>query len=180
MPRGPRKYTQEILTEAVAHSVSYADVMRYLGLRPAGGTHTHISRTIKSLGIDTSHFRKLPTNPRRRRLAASDILVRLTEGSLRTKPNLLTRALLEIGREYVCAGCGNDGTWCGERLGLDVDHIDGDFYNNLAWNLRFLCPNCHRQTDNFAGRSRNKYTGKPCASQEAQSVASEGEDDSAP
>ena len=63
---------------------------------------------------------------------------------------------MEIGRPHECESCGNDGRWMGLPLTLDVDHLDGDFLNNLAENLRFLCPNCHRQTPNFAGRSRGK------------------------
>jgi hypothetical protein len=51
-----------------------------------------------------------------------------------------------------------DGQWQGRSLTLEVDHIDGDYRNNLKDNLRFLCPNRHRQTPNFAGRSRGKYT----------------------
>ena len=70
---------------------------------------------------------------------------------------MLTRALIESGRLYVCSMCGNDGTWLGVALTLDVDHIDGDFHNNEADNLRFLCPNCHRLTPNFAGRSRGRF-----------------------
>jgi len=54
--------------------------------------------------------------------------------------------------------CGVDGTWQCQPLSLDIDHIDGDFLNNEIDNLRFLCPNCHRQTPNFAGRSRGRYT----------------------
>ena len=59
---------------------------------------------------------------------------------------------------HACTLCGNDGTWQGLPLTLEVDHIDGDFLNNILTNLRFLCPNCHRQTPNFAGRSRGKFT----------------------
>jgi hypothetical protein len=42
-------------------------------------------------------------------------------------------------------------------LRLEIDHIDGDYHNNEEWNLRFLCPNCHTQTDTFSGRTRGKY-----------------------
>ncbi len=52
-----RRYTEELLTEAVQRSTSVAGVLRHLGLRPTGGAHAHISRTIEAFGIDTSHFR---------------------------------------------------------------------------------------------------------------------------
>ena len=76
---------------------------------------------------------------------------------------MLKRALVESGVPYECAMCGNDGHWLGLELTLEVDHIDGDFYNNEAHNLRFLCPNCHRLTPNFAGRSKGRYTAGPLA-----------------
>ncbi|NDB82938.1 MAG: HNH endonuclease, partial [Alphaproteobacteria bacterium] len=37
---------------------------------------------------------------------------------------------------------------------LQLDHIDGDPYNHQLENLRFLCPNCHSQTETFSGRNR--------------------------
>src|SRR5215472_5653074 len=56
------KYTRELLTEAVANSISVAGVLRYLGIPLAGGTHAHISRKLKQLGIDTSHFKRVAPN----------------------------------------------------------------------------------------------------------------------
>ena len=49
----------------------------------------------------------------------------------------------------------------GRPLTLAVDHVDGDFSNNEPDNVRFLCPNCHSQTEDFAGRSKNKYARVP-------------------
>jgi len=152
-----RKYTPEVLAPLVAQSTSVSGVVRLLGLREVGGTHTHLSRTIKKLDLDTSHFRRYPPGARRIRLLPEQILVRQAEGSRRQKPALLRRALLESGVPYSCASCNNDGTWLGEPLCLDVDHIDGDFHNHEFGNLRFLCPNCHRQTPNFAGRGRGRF-----------------------
>jgi predicted RNA-binding Zn-ribbon protein involved in translation (DUF1610 family) len=157
-----RKYPKELLTDAVNNSTSVAGVLRHLGLRPTGGAHAHISRTIKSFGIDTSHFRLYnPVSHANRRLHPEEILVLLPPGSPRAKPPMLTRALMESGVPYACDLCGCDGTWQCVPLTLEVDHIDGDYLNNLRSNLRFLCPNCHRQTPNFAGRSRGKYTSHP-------------------
>ena len=36
---------------------------------------------------------------------------------------------------------------------LQLDHIDGDHYNSDPTNLRWLCPNCHSQTDTYCGRN---------------------------
>lgn len=152
------KYTRDVLAEAVAASTSVAGVLRFLGLNQAGGTHAHISRRIKHHGLDTSHFVRHRNGADRVRLTPDRLLVRLERGSNRTKPPLLKRALVEIGRPYLCEGCGCDGTWRGEPLGLEIDHVDGDFHNNERENLRFLCPNCHAQTENWCGRSRGKYS----------------------
>ena len=152
------KYTHEVLAEAVAASTSVAGVLRFLGLNQAGGTHAHISRRIKQHGIDTSHFVRHRNGADRVRLTPERLLVRRERGSARAKPPLLKRALLEIGRAYRCEGCGCDGTCRGEPLGLEIDHVDGDFHNNERDNLRFLCPNCHAQTDTWCGRSRGKYS----------------------
>ena len=35
----------------------------------------------------------------------------------------------------------------GKKITLQLDHIDGDNNNNKLENLRFLCPNCHSQTE---------------------------------
>ena len=112
------------------------------------------------MGIDTSHFVRHQGSGANRKRRPDDILVRIIPGSRREKPYLLKRALMEAGRPYRCALCGNDGSWRGAALNLEVDHMDGDYHNNEAWNLRFLCPNCHTQTDNFCGRSRGKFTGR--------------------
>lgn len=33
------------------------------------------------------------------------------------------------------------------------EHINGDHFDNRIENLRFLCPNCHAQTDTYAGKN---------------------------
>ena len=53
---------------------------------------------------------------------------------------------------YKCDLCGNTGNWNGQPLSLQLDHINGINNDNRLENLRFLCPNCHSQTETFSGK----------------------------
>lgn len=155
-------YTEEALSEAVKNSDSVADVMRWFNKRPTGSLHNHISRLIKVYKIDTNHFTFMKNNKlqtKNTRKTAQEILILLTEElSPRVYGNLLTRALREVGVPYKCSGTGcGISDWNNAPITLDVDHIDGNYLNCLQENLRFLCPNCHRQTPTF-GRSKESLT----------------------
>ena len=149
------KYTKEILERAVKDSKSYADVMRKVGVKCTGGNHGHIKSKIAKYGINVSHFLGRRINcggahkggPERKK--AKEILVLGKPGSLSCKTFQLRRALVEIGRIYVCAECGLANSWNGKELMLQVDHINSDKHDNREGNLRFLCPNCHSQTGNW-------------------------------
>lgn len=144
-------YSDEALAEAVRMADSVTGVLRGLGIAPAGGSHAHISRRIRRMGLDTSHFhsrgRSIPNSLRK---GPKEIFVRLPKGSRRTRPYQLRRALIEAGRPHRCAGCDVGPLWQGKELVLHVEHLDGDSMNCLQENLEFLCPNCHSQTASYA------------------------------
>ncbi len=105
------KYTREVLAEAVRTSTSVAGVLRRLELRPAGGTHSHISRRIKKFGLDTSHFTGRVHHrgrPPRNRLGWEEILTLKPGNSNRQAPKRLRRALIESGRPHICGLCEMD------------------------------------------------------------------------
>jgi len=139
------------------HNVSIAGVLRYLGLKQAGGTHTHISKRLMELEVNTSHFLGQGSNrgPRHvggcKRREWEDILV-LRDVGKREKTYQLVGALTEYGRKYKCTECGNVGEWNDKKLVLQVDHIDGNWLNDAPKNLRFLCPNCHSQSPGWCGK----------------------------
>ena len=55
--------------------------------------------------------------------------------------------------EYKCSEC-NVKTWNGKILSLHLDHINGINSDNRLENLRFLCPNCHSQTETYTGKNK--------------------------
>ncbi|MEU9377343.1 HNH endonuclease [Streptomyces sp. NPDC048255] len=133
--RDGNRWTRAVLEEAVSASSNMYEVLRRLGLDAVGGNHTHISRRVRVLGIDTTHFtgpsRKDRMRDNNRRRTADEILREdRTPHARRTPSTTLRRALLDLGIEERCADCGIDAVWMGEPLPLEVDHINGDWRDN--------------------------------------------------
>jgi len=58
-------------------------------------------------------------------------------------------------KEYKCEVC--DLTeWNNNPIPLELDHIDGNHFNNEFKNLRVICPNCHALTETNSGRKNRK------------------------
>ena len=148
------KYTKEKLLKVVASSTSIQDVARALIGKPVSGNqHQHFKRMIIKYQIDTSHFlgrrHNLGMISNKRKSPTEIFIV-----GQRQKSHLLRRALIESGVEYKCIVC-TISEWRGLKLNLEIDHINGDSSNNALENLRFICPNCHSQTETFGYRGFN-------------------------
>ena len=156
-----RKYTVENLGPIVKSSNSLSEVLTKLGLRRGGGTQMFLSRKIKELRIDRSHFtiKKFPITPIK---TPEEILIKKENGN-RTIGSTLKRAMLESGRVYKCEGksCTITDKWLGLEIKLQVHHHDGDWLNNKPDNLEFLCPNCHSQTKNYCSGNVARYNALP-------------------
>ncbi|NWF30089.1 HNH endonuclease [Streptomyces sp. PKU-EA00015] len=147
------------LRTVVADSFSVAEALRRLGRPDNGQQRALLRRWLTEEGVDTSHFLgqahqrgKPGTTPRRK---AEALLVK-HDGKRRTRSAPLRRALHEIGVPEQCDECGTGPVWLGRPMTLEVDHINGDWSDDRAENLRLLCPNCHAITGTWCRGSKRQ------------------------
>tara|TARA_R110002051_G_C8520337_1_gene467870 strand:- start:106 stop:537 length:432 start_codon:yes stop_codon:yes gene_type:complete len=142
MPRKYREYSDDDVISAVRSVKSIAELLKKLGLKPAGGNYSNMKRILKRLDADTSHFTGQGWNKDEQ----------LKDWSQYTQVSSIRPHLIR-NRGHKCECC-NLSNWMGEKIPIEVHHIDGNRCDNRLTNLKLLCANCHSQTDNFRNKSR--------------------------
>lgn len=132
---------------------NFSDCLRQLGLSFKGSaSRIVIKRRIDELHINIDHFDKYANHyGTKKNRILNDDLFKL--GSFSGTHIIKKRILKDNLIEYKCAICGNEGTWNNKDLSLQLDHINGNRFDNRLENLRFLCPNCHAQTETFGSKN---------------------------
>ena len=143
-----KDYTKEELQQIANQCMSRHQMLLKMGYSSSGGTSkVTLARMIEKYAIDVSHFKV--------RKSMYDLQEILTRDSFYSNRSKLKERLIKAGLlEYKCACCGNKGGWLGKPLTLQLEHINGISNDNRLENLCFLCPNCHSQTQTFAGRNK--------------------------
>lgn len=142
-------YTVDQIKIAVANSVCMSDVLRALQLTTHGANAAVIKRLMNEHNIDSSHFTGSGSN--KHRWNTEDIFVQnspLPRASVHAQ--VVRRGVLG---PMVCKECGIADVYNGKPIKLTVDHINGISDDNRIENLRWLCPNCHSQTETYGGKA---------------------------
>lgn len=147
------RWEKEKFIEAVKNSETISGVLQELGLFVSSGNYRTFYKYKNLWQVDTSHFIGYNSKNKtfnRERIPTEQILV---ENSFYSKCSLRKRIIKENIIEYKCAICGII-SWLDNPLSLNLDHINGDNTDNRIENLRFLCPNCHTQTETYGGKNK--------------------------
>ena len=144
--------SDEEFKNIVSNANSYSDCLRALGLRTSGGSSTDIlKRRIKELNCSIEHFNQTNKKSYQAKYSLEEILIE--NSSYANIASLKKRLIKEGALEYKCAICGLT-EWLNKPISLQLDHINGINNDHRIENLLFLCPNCHSQTDTFAGKNK--------------------------
>lgn len=138
------KYTKDELKEVIKCSKSYIDIIKSLKINKA--YHTYLTKFVEENNIDISHFCK--DTKKRKTLEET-----LTKDSYSGCSSRIKKYLIKNKLVKECSVCNLPPEWNSKALTLQLDHINGDHYDNRVENLRLICPNCHSQTDTFTGRN---------------------------
>lgn len=147
-----RKWTDKEFIDAVKSSEVLKEI--YMKLNVKRSDRMFIEKHAKRLSLDLSHikwgFGKRKLNNVKRPL--SEILT--INSSYYSTHHLKCRLLNEGLLAPYCDIC-KLSIWLGKLISLQLNHINGNRSDNRIENLQILCPNCHSQTANYAGK-KNK------------------------
>ncbi len=151
---------REELIERLDASDSLADVIRSFGLCCHGSNHITLKKRLMHEKIELEHYKMRWAEISKSRLRMlnkgklNPIAHYLVEGRKATcRSSLKARLIREGLLQNKCYTCGLT-KWNGKPITLNLHHENGVSNDNRLKNLSLLCPNCHSQTENFAGKSR--------------------------
>lgn len=147
------KLTDQDFIDLVKSSLNISEVLFKLGYTTKGNSwgYSQVKQRMSDLNLVGKDFRG--------RAAIAKTVKKVNPEKLFCKGSKHNRSVLRktiIHQQllpYKCAICGIV-EWQGKTLSLELDHINGENNDNRIENLRFLCPNCHSQTDTYGFRNQ--------------------------
>ena len=153
-----RTVDRATLETAVEQSESIAAAIARIDWPANTTTRRRFRALIDLYGLDTGHFLGQASQRGKQcpeRVRPASYYLKLNGPQISS--HKLKRKLLAEGIfDPVCATCGND-TWRGCPVPLELEHKNGNRYDNRIENLELLCPNCHALTPTYRGRNVGGY-----------------------
>jgi 5-methylcytosine-specific restriction endonuclease McrA len=146
--------TKEQMEIVLQSSKSMREVLLKFNLSSNGsGGYRNIKKRITDLGLDIPEYNYYGSGVQKRKVSDDEAFgINSTYSRQKLKHRIIQDGLLK----YECVDCGNKGEYNGQSLSLHLDHINGINNDNRLENLRFLCPNCHSQTETYAGKANKR------------------------
>lgn len=146
----------------VAESENISELIDKARIRKSGASYEIIKSMIARFNVDISHFRSgVRCSAYKRSMAKRFNLDEALKVHDRPRPShgLKLRLIKEGLLNEICSQCNLGPDWNGNKLSLQLDHINGNRCDDRIENLRILCPNCHSQTNTFGTKIRAKPYG---------------------
>lgn len=165
MPCSGPRFSEPQLRAAIAGSRSWAETLRRLHYRSAGGNWKTLKKYAELWSIPTGHFDSRGPSVeglRRTHRPPQPLGNVLTEESSYGRAHVKRRLFDEGLKLRRCELCGQGDVWRGLRMALILDHINGVPNDHRLENLRILCPNCAATLETHCGR-KNQKPPRACA-----------------
>jgi len=153
------KFNKKEIQRLLDTSSSIVEVLQKLGYSGHSGNHRTLNKRIKeeNLSLEKINYnKKIAKSIHMKKLKDKNFIAIektfVNSDKFVSGKSLKKKILNNNLKEYKCKICNNEGKWQGKKLSLQLDHINGNNTDNRLENLRFLCPNCHSQTDTYSGK----------------------------
>jgi hypothetical protein len=168
---------KETLQKYINESKTWGQLLQKFGLKNRGSNHVTIKKRIADENLDVSQIKSfsfgagwnkgIPNSTNSKLMSKDDVISNLF---IKTEKNPSFRKIKKYLRLYnffphECFECKLVNMWNNKPITIELDHIDGNCNNNELLNLRWLCPNCHSQTNTFRGRNRRIKNFCKCGTQ---------------
>lgn len=147
------KYTREEMQQLINDSHSLVDLCKKIGINSRNGSVKSLYARILKENLDLSilkeNKKKNGSNNSKKITIES-----FSENSEIARSSIKRFILSNNLIPYRCRDCDNNGYHNEKILSLQLEHINGVNNDNRLENLCFLCPNCHSQTETYAGKCK--------------------------
>jgi hypothetical protein len=128
------------VTEAIKNTQTMSEAAIFCGVN---------LRTFKKYAVEYNLYNPAPSGPKK-----EFSLQEIFDGKYPhiVGARLLKRLVQEGLKKYACEKCGIE-KWNGEKISLELNHINGVHSDQTYENLEILCPNCHSQTPTYRSKS---------------------------